>query len=128
MNLPIRKISPRKFRNSRFEAKAFFIWQWYKSKKDLENQTLVNHEDIHFRQQLEMLFILHWIAFILIFIWNFISRKDTYYDNPFEREAYVNQNNLNYLNERPFWAFLKYVNKRIAKVDGKKNHYKVISK
>ncbi|MEK6828895.1 MAG: hypothetical protein AABY15_02130 [Nanoarchaeota archaeon] len=67
-----------------------------------KNKQLINHERIHLRQQVELLF------FVFI-IWYFIALyRKTYMGISFEREAYQNQNNLNYLKTRPWFAFLKY--------------------
>ena len=38
-----------------------------------------------------------------------LSGKDAYYANPFEVEAYENDNNIMYLEERPLWAWRKYL-------------------
>lgn len=74
--------------------------------RDLKNNlVLINHEKIHIRQQLEMLFI----GFIL---WYYIAMFRKGYRNiSFEREAYENESNMNYLAERKFWSFLKYQKK-----------------
>ena len=66
-----------------------------------------NHERIHIRQQLEMLWLPFFIAY---FSFYFIGRlkglkkHDAYRAIPFEREAYDNENNLSYLDTRKFWA------------------------
>lgn len=68
---------------------------------------LVNHEKIHFRQQLELLFI----GFI---IWYYIAYFRKGYRNiSFEKEAYDNQENLDYLKQRKMFSFLKYAKKQI---------------
>ncbi len=71
--------------------------------KSIENfEVLINHEKIHFRQQLELLFV----GFVL---WYYIAMFRKGYRNiSFEREAYDNQHNLDYLKNRPWFAFLKY--------------------
>ena len=64
---------------------------------------LLNHERIHLRQQLEMLII-------PFYIWYLIALKRKGYMNiSFELEAYTNDKNLNYLKNRKFFAFLKYL-------------------
>ena len=65
------------------------------------NKWRINHERIHLRQQLEMLII-------PFFVWYIIEGIFKGYKNiSFEKEAYDNQHNLDYLNTRPFWAFLR---------------------
>lgn len=64
---------------------------------------LINHERIHLRQQLELL--------VLPFhIWYLIAlRRKGYMGISFEKEAYVNEHNLNYLKTRPLFEFRKYL-------------------
>lgn len=71
----------------------------------------INHEKIHIRQQKEMFVIFFYLVYGLNFIYNLFLYKDSYkaYRNIiFEREAYQNEKNLNYLKERKPFAFLKY--------------------
>ena len=71
-------------------------------KKDA-NSMLINHEKIHFRQQIEMLVVFFYLWYIIEFIFK------GYKGISFEREAYINQNNLSYLKNRRFWSFIKYI-------------------
>jgi len=71
----------------------------------------MRHEKIHFMQQLELLFIFHWLLYGLFY---FAARlaghthEKAYRSNPFEREAYDEENNLNYLNDRPGYSWMRY--------------------
>ena len=74
---------------------------------------LINHEKIHLRQQIELLII----PFFLIYVFEFLIRLIKYrnwdlaYRNiSFEREAYRNEKDLDYLKSRPFLNFLNYYN------------------
>ena len=70
------------------------------------------HETIHFVQQLEMLFVLQWILYGLFYVigrFTKVSWKAAYYGNPFEVEAYANDLDPDYLEERKFWAWTSYV-------------------
>jgi len=76
------------------------------------NATLLNHERIHLRQQLEMLILPFYIWYISEYFIRLIKygdRKLAYRNISFEREAYANESNLNYLAKRPFWGFLKHL-------------------
>jgi len=64
---------------------------------------LINHEKIHLRQQLEMLIIPFYIWYII----EYISKG--YMQISFEKEAYQNDSNLNFLNSRKFFNFVKYL-------------------
>ena len=72
------------------------------SKETIIDDELINHERIHLRQQLEMLVI-------PFYIWYLIELYTKgYYKVSFEREAHSNDHNLNYLNKRKTFSFLKY--------------------
>ncbi len=64
---------------------------------------LINHERIHLRQQLEMLIIPFYVWYLI----EYYSKG--YYNVSFEKEAYNNEKNLNYLKKRSIFAFTKYL-------------------
>nr|WP_044403087.1 hypothetical protein [Lacinutrix sp. Hel_I_90] len=73
---------------------------------------LINHEKIHLRQQIELLVIPFYVWYGIEFIVRLMHYKNwnTAYKNiSFEREAYVNENDLDYLKSRSFWKCLKYL-------------------
>ncbi|MEN9488701.1 MAG: hypothetical protein RL494_966 [Bacteroidota bacterium] len=83
-----------------------------KSKHYRYNKTIVNHEKIHIRQQLELGIIPFYIWYFLDFLIKFIQYKDrskAYKNIVFEREAYANEKDLDYLKKRSFWRFLNYL-------------------
>ena len=70
------------------------------------------HEIIHYHQQIEMLFVFQWILYGVFWLKgkaSGLSGKEAYYVNPFELEAYDNEANVMYLDERPLWAWRKYI-------------------
>lgn len=76
------------------------------------NGVFLNHEKIHLRQQLEMLVVPFFICYILEYLIRLIQykNKDLAYRNiSFEREAYSNEIDLNYLKRRSFFKFLHYI-------------------
>ena len=76
------------------------------------DRILINHERIHLRQQLEMLIIPFYLWYMIEFIINYFIYKDfkmAYYNLTFEREAYQNDHNLDYLKTRKLWSFLEYL-------------------
>lgn len=79
---------------------------------DKENRVLVNHEKIHIRQQLELLilpfFILYFLEY-LVRLLQYNNKSEAYRNISFEREAYGNENNLEYLSQRKFWSFCRYL-------------------
>ncbi|WP_394759058.1 hypothetical protein [Flavobacterium sp.] len=83
-----------------------------KSKHYKYNKATVNHEKIHIRQQLELLILPFYIWYFSDFLIKIIIYRDrnkAYRNIVFEREAYANEKNLDYLKERSFWKFLYYV-------------------
>ncbi len=73
---------------------------------------LINHEKIHLKQQLELLilpFYLFYVAEWLVRSLFYLSFYHGYQNISFEREAYANEHNLNYTNERKPFGFIKYL-------------------
>jgi len=64
---------------------------------------LINHERIHLRQQLEMLILPFYIWYLIAYY------RKGYMNVSFEKEAYGNENDLNYLKNRSIFAFRKYL-------------------
>lgn len=63
---------------------------------------LINHERIHLRQQAELLVI-------PFYIWYLIAlKRKSYMEISFEKEAYANEKDLDYLKKRRPYCFLKY--------------------
>lgn len=77
-----------------------------------QDKALINHERIHLRQQLELLilpFLLwYWLEFLIRYV-HYKSWRQAYRNISFEREAYKHEQDLDYLKNRPFWYFLKYL-------------------
>ena len=93
-----------------FRGFTFFPFVFLKYRKDTDNEVLLNHEKIHIKQQLEMLVVPFFIWYFLEFLYRLIqfrNRNIAYKNISFEREAYENEKDLNYLQSRPFWRFLK---------------------
>lgn len=90
---------------------TFFIRKEYKYMP--VSETTINHESIHTAQMKE-------IGYIFFYIWYFIEwllllftvGKEAYYWISFEREAYDNEDNLNYLKERKHYSWFKYYGKK----------------
>lgn len=65
------------------------------------NDITLNHERIHIQQQLELGVIL----FYILYLW--WSIKYGYWNNPFEIEAYYNEQNVKYLTNRKRWNYFR---------------------
>lgn len=87
----------------------FVFLKYSRLKNDV---TLVNHERIHLRQQLELLVIPFYIIYIAEFLIRLVQYREwkkAYRNISFERECYLNETNLKYLKNRKFWAFTAYI-------------------
>jgi len=59
-----------------------------------------------------MLFIFQWLWYgveYLVRLAQYRNHDKAYYNISFEREAYDNEKNLEYLKTRPRWAWIKYL-------------------
>lgn len=86
-----------------------FVFLKYKALK--KDAVLLNHEKIHLKQQLELLIIPFYLLYLIEFFVRLVQYKNMYaaYKNiSFEREAYVNEKDLDYLKTRPFYTFVSY--------------------
>jgi len=80
---------------------------------------LINHERIHTAQQRELLFLPFYFAYLLEWLIRLPMRGNAYRNISFEREAYANQRNLQYLDSRRHYAWRHYVNKPQRRVNKK---------
>lgn len=74
------------------------------------SERMIRHETIHTKQMKELLFI----PFYVLYVFEWLLKlpfygKQAYRNISFEREAYSNESDLNYLGERKWFAFLKYI-------------------
>ncbi len=98
--------------NPNISGIALFPFILVKEKHQLTDKVLINHEKIHFAQQLELLIIPFYLAYIFWYVFNLIrfrSHQKAYFCLPFEREAYANEYDSEYLANRKPFSFLKYV-------------------
>ncbi|PKB15864.1 hypothetical protein [Flavobacterium sp. 5] len=79
---------------------------------DSKNKVLVNHEKIHIRQQLELLVFPFFVWYFVEYAVRLLQYKNAnlaYRNISFEREAYANEERIDYLKSRPFFSFLNYL-------------------
>jgi hypothetical protein len=77
--------------------------------------TLINHERIHLRQQAEMGILAFYLWYGIEYGIRWFQYRDHYaaYRNiSFEREAFDNDADLDYLKTRRLWAFWSYIKNR----------------
>lgn len=91
----------------RFDAMA--VWPFIFVKEEVSDK-VINHERIHGRQQVEMLFALFYLWYGIEWLLRSVFSTGIAYRNiSLEREAYLNQRNAEYLKHRKFWAWTKYL-------------------
>jgi len=96
-----------------FKGIAIFPFVIIKSKVQKEDVVFVHHEQIHLRQQKELLilpfFIWYGIEYLIRLV-QYHDKREAYLNISFEREAYQHERNFGYLkSQRRFWAFTKYL-------------------
>lgn len=79
----------------------------------------MNHERIHFKQQIEMLWVFFFFWYGIEYLVRLLQYKNSYraYRNiSFEREAYQNEKNTAYLSSRRRFAFLSYIKNKDLRI------------
>jgi hypothetical protein len=108
-------IVSKKLSKTKFRGMAIYPFVVMNNESLKSNKTFIHHEKIHIKQQLELLIIPFFILYGLEFLFRLIqyrSAMKAYWNISFEREAYSNQKNKDYLKERNPYSFFKYLLKR----------------
>jgi hypothetical protein len=90
---------------------SFFLFIWI-SRLEKNQPRLIRHEKIHFFQQVELLFVGHWVMYSIFYVISRYKRHRHYIAyryNPFELEAYENDLQEDYLAKRKFFAWINYI-------------------
>jgi len=93
-------------------AMALFPFMLFKREEDKKAPYLINHEKIHFHQQLELLVLPFYVLYLFNYVINLIRFKDhhrAYFNICFEKEAYANDQNINYLKKRRLYSWLRFL-------------------
>ncbi len=91
--------------------KAMTVWPFIFVRSGCTfSDTDMNHEEIHGRQQLEMLVLPFFLWYVLEWVVRlFANAGNAYRSISFEREAYANEHDRQYLSKRKTWSFVKYL-------------------
>lgn len=90
---------------------TLFPFVFMKHKGLIADKVFVNHERIHIRQQAELLVLPFYVLYLLFYCVNLLRYRNhhsAYRNIVFEREAYSEDGNENYLNQRKWYAWIKY--------------------
>lgn len=104
-------IFPKLF-SKRFNGLAVFPFVFLKHDDLKEDTVLLNHERIHLRQQVELLWLPFFIWYGVEYLIRLIQYKDRFlaYQNiSFEKEAYAHETDLEYCKTRSFFGFLRFL-------------------
>ena len=63
-----------------------------------------NHEAIHTKQMKELLYVPFYILYILEWLYRLTQKGNAYKNVSFEKEAYDNENDMDYLNKREYFS------------------------
>jgi hypothetical protein len=78
----------------------------------LKDEVMINHEKIHWRQQLEMLIVFFYCWYLIEWLVRMFS-KEPYRNISFEREAFHNARNPDYLKTRRKFAWIRYLARKV---------------
>jgi len=95
-----------------YSGLTIFPFIFLRNKKSINDALFLNHEKIHLKQQAELLWIFFFVWYFTEYVVRFFQFKNhefAYKNISFEKEAYKNERNLNYLESRKTLAFLKYL-------------------
>lgn len=91
-----------------FKAINLFGILFARTGSNIDSKT-INHESIHTVQMKEMLYIFFYIWYVLEWFVRLFMKGNAYKNISFEREAYGNERNYNYLNCRKHYSWFKYL-------------------
>ncbi|WP_332021907.1 hypothetical protein [Kaistella sp.] len=98
-------------KNTKISAITLFPVILLRRPEDRYDKTLINHEKIHLRQQLELLIIFFYLWYVIEYYFWYFRLKDSflaYKYISFEREAFAMEDDHDYLKTRKLWSFWKY--------------------
>ncbi|MFJ1474907.1 hypothetical protein ACILE9_11690 [Capnocytophaga cynodegmi] len=95
-----------------YRAITLYPFIFVRERMDKNNAVLINHECIHLRQQAELLVVFFYLWYLLDFLWKYAkyrNREKAYQNIIFEKEAYSNESNLEYLKVRKCFGFIRKI-------------------
>ena len=73
------------------------------------SERTIRHERIHTAQMKEMLYIFFYLWYVTEWLIRLFMKGNAYRNISFEREAYSNEKDLGYLDNRKRFAWIKYI-------------------
>ena len=82
----------------------------YVRKSYMEDTEMITHESIHWKQQMEMGVLFFYLWYLIEWLVRLLTNWENAYDSiSFEREAYSNEDDMNYLTIRKHYTWVKYL-------------------
>jgi len=94
------------------QAMALYPFMLFKNSKLELDSRLIRHEQIHFKQQLELLIVFFYILYLLNYLINLVRFRNhdkAYFQICFEKEAYQNDHDLEYMKNRKLFSWIKMI-------------------
>ncbi|RZK79856.1 MAG: hypothetical protein EOO85_02515 [Pedobacter sp.] len=94
------------------QAMALYPFMLFKNSKLKLDNRLIRHEQIHFKQQLELLIVFFYILYLLNYLINLVrfrKHDKAYFQICFEKEAYQNDHDLEYMKNRKLFSWIKLI-------------------
>ena len=91
---------------------ALFPFILVQNKRLKHDKVVIDHEKIHIRQQAELLVIPFYLFYFLNYLVNLLvyrNHNKAYLNIVFEREAYANEANPDYLQKRKWYNWCRYL-------------------
>lgn len=73
------------------------------------NETTINHESIHTEQMKELLYLPFYVWYAIEWLIRLFMKGNAYRNISFEREAYANEKDFDYLSKRKHFSFFSYI-------------------
>lgn len=81
------------------------------------NKKTINHELIHWQQQMELLIIFFYLLYFVEWFIRLFINNNPYRSMSFEREAFTNDSNLDYLKNRKPFNWIRFICKPKSLID-----------
>jgi hypothetical protein len=94
------------------QAMALYPFMLFKHGNLKTDSKLIRHEQIHFKQQLELLIVFFYVLYLLHYLINlgrFRNHDKAYFQICFEKEAYQNDHDLEYMKNRKLFSWIKLI-------------------
>lgn len=73
------------------------------------SEEMINHEAIHTSQMKEVLYVFFYIWYVIEWIIRLFMKDNAYRSISFEKEAYDNEDDFNYIDNRKHYKWIEYL-------------------